>query len=142
MARVAKLKQLLKLATDTGAEQAKFMVIAAVGALLGERPKGGNAAFRILKPGSASFDTADVWNACCDLRALRLLVSLSNFRPEEPVAFVTRDKRLIHFWAALGIDRVEPKGGQLFMPMNPHPGVFGLEGDARALWDEWNEGSH
>lgn len=138
--RVSKLKQLLKLATNTGAEQSKFMVIATVAALLGERPKGGNAAFRILKPGAPVYGTEEVWNACCDLRALRLLVSLSNFRPEEPMAFVTGDKRLVHFWAALRIDRVEPRGKQIFMPMDPHPDVFGLECETRALWDEWNEG--
>lgn len=88
------------------------------------------------------YGTEDVWNACCHLSALRLLVSLSNFRPDEPVAFLTGDKRLVNLWAALRIDRVEPRGKQPFMPVEPHSDVFGLGGETRALGDERNEGKY
>lgn len=137
--RLAKLRQLLALAVETGAARSRFVVLAAVAALLGPRLKGGNPAFGVLKPGASLYGDPQVWNACCDLRALRLLTSLSNFNPGEPVAFVTGDKRLVRFWAALGIDNVESRGGQLHLPIKPHEAVFGWDVASYALWEEWKD---
>ncbi len=112
--------ELLAVAKACGAEQASFVVLAALSTLVNP----GRSAARSLLKFSSSYDDADAYNALSDLQALELLLYSFVYVPDAITQLCTADRNLALFWVGANVTDVVRVGDGIRFTMAPHEAIL------------------